>query len=97
MFNSADRPQLSTSYNNELEIAQTDCFLICSVGFRIGAFIYIVACLVTVKVNDMAQVFVDLTGIGGINIASQNVRISSLHLVFLVLLLFFSLKSHEKL
>ena len=45
--------------------------------------------LVTVEASDVAQVFADLIGIGGVDIGSRNAGILTLRLVLSVLLLLF--------
>lgn len=86
---------LFINHNHQLKIVQIKSLLVCNVGFRLNAFICIVACLVIVEISDMDQVFIDLIGFSSVDISSQN--ISTLHLVLLVLLLLFSPRSYKKL
>lgn len=97
LFNVADKSWFCTSHNQWLEFAQTDCFFVCNIGFGLDAIICIVAYLVIIKINDEAQVFIDLTGINGVNIGSWNVKVLTLRLVFLILLFFLFPRSYKKL
>lgn len=74
-----------------------DCLFIYSIGFKLDAFICIVAYLVIVEIGNIAQVFADFIGIDGIDINSPNARILTLRLVLPILLFFFFPKSCKKL
>lgn len=50
------------------------------------------ACFVTIEANNVAEIFADLTSLDSVDINSWNMEISSLHLVFPVLLFLFFLR-----
>lgn len=93
LFNITSRPWLCTDYNYQPEVIQTDCLFIYSISFELVAFICIMAHLIVVEVDNMIQVFADLTSIRDININIWNIKVLILCLVLPVLLFFFPSKS----